>query len=134
MWRQFYINVPLQEPGGTDRKTDPHTHWLYDLLTWDHSISWKCTDNSTNTTTLYQYRYHCTLPLHCSTTLRDAKTLKHCLCKFFPSSGKFCAKFYAVLLRKWVISRFFAFWATLMIVNKKNLPSFKKKCKLKSVT
>ena len=32
------------------------------------------------------------------------------MCKLFPSSGKIFAKFYAFLMRKWVMSRFRAFW------------------------
>ena len=37
-----------------------------------------------------------------------------CWCKFFPSSGKMCAKFYAVLLQKWVILRFCVFFWVIL--------------------
>ena len=36
--------------------------------------------------------------------------LKQCLCKFVPRLGKICAKFNAVLSRKWVMSGFWFFW------------------------
>ena len=40
---------------------------------------------------------------------KNVPVCQQCVCKFFSSSGKMCAKFYAVLLQKWVMSRFCAF-------------------------
>ena len=41
---------------------------------------------------------------------KNVQACKQRLCKFFPSLGKICAKFYAVLSRKWVMLRFCASW------------------------
>ena len=60
---------------------------------------------------------------HCSTKearilvsqrCKNVWTCKQCSCKMFASSGKIGAKFYAVLLQKWVMSRFCAFWCNVL--------------------
>ena len=63
---------------------------------WIHEISLYIT--------LFTYRSHCCM----------SEMEKH---KIFPSSCKICAKFYAVLLQKWVMSHFALFELILMAFN-----------------
>ena len=45
---------------------------------------------------------------------KNVPTIQQCLCKKNPISGKIFAKFYAVLLRKWVMLRFHTFVVALV--------------------
>ena len=55
---------------------------------------------------------HCTLHILqiLQSVMQKKQSCKQWLCNLFPSSGKIFAKFYAVLLRKWVMLQFCAFW------------------------